>query len=100
GLELCLHHGGIPVNYRELPDALWTRLAPALGVEAADRERLASIAAFDAKQPAMTFSGDTQGKREAAGEELRQAIARWAGEPYEQLERIRLSQSLRIHTPV
>lgn len=100
GLELCLHHGGIPVNYRELPEALWTRLAPMLGVRAIDRERLESVAAFDAKQPAMSFNSDTQGKRESAGAELRQAIARWAGEPYERLERIRLSQPQRIHTLV
>lgn len=100
GLELCLRHGGIPVNYCELPGALWTRLAPTLGVRDIDRQQLESVATFDAKQPTMTFSSDTLGKRDAAGEELHQAIERWAREPYERLESIRLSKSPRGHTPV
>ena len=92
GLELCLQHDGIPVNYCELPEALWTRLAPTLGVRDSDRERLESIATFDAKQPSMTFSSDTHGKRDSAGEELRRAIERWVREPYERLESLRLSK--------
>jgi hypothetical protein len=98
GLELCQRHGGVPVNYSELPAALYTRLAPLLGIRDTDHPQLASVAAFDAKQPAMTFSDDTQSKQDSASAELRQAIARWAKEPYEQLEHLRLSARQPIHT--
>lgn len=90
GLELCQRHGGVPVNYSELPGAVWGRLAPLLGAESADEARLHEIAAFDAKQPAMAFQADGQRKRDAATDELREAIVRWAAEPYQLLERLRL----------
>jgi hypothetical protein len=90
GLQLCLQLGGVPVNYSELPDALWGRLAPLVGVNAADLPRLQEVAAFDAKQPSLSFSADSQGKRESADAALRAAIERWAGEPYARLERLRL----------
>jgi len=89
GLELCRRHGGIALNYSELPGALWGRLAPLFGVADADRAPLQAVAAFDAKQPSMTFSADGQAKRDAAGEEVRQAVERWVGAPYRELEALR-----------
>ncbi|WP_342245436.1 sulfotransferase family protein [Pseudomonas sp. OTU5201] len=89
GLELCLDHGGIPVNYSELPDALWGRLAPVFGLDEADTPTLRDIAAFDAKQPAMWFSADSQRKRDEASGEVRAAVERWADDSYEGLERLR-----------
>jgi hypothetical protein len=89
GLELCRRYGGVPVNYSELPDALWGRLAPLFGVREADVPRMREIAAFDAKQPAMWFSADSQRKREAADDQVRKAVECWAREPYESLEALR-----------
>jgi hypothetical protein len=89
GLELCRRHGGVPVNYSELPDALWGRLAPLFDVREADVPRLRELAAFDAKQPAMWFSADSQRKREAADDRVREAVDRCARAPYESLEALR-----------
>ncbi|MNF39357.1 hypothetical protein D3C84_203250 [compost metagenome] len=89
GLELCRRHGGLPVNYNELPDALWERLAPLFDVRETEVPRLRQLAAFDAKQPAMWFSADSQRKREAADDRVREAVDRWARAAYEALEGLR-----------
>jgi hypothetical protein len=99
GLELCRAQGGIPVNYNELPDALWDRLAPVFGLGEADTPKLRDIAAFDAKQPAMWFSADSQRKRDEASGEVRAAVERWADDSYEGLERIRCIEQT-LHTEV
>ncbi len=91
GLELCMRHGGIAVNYCELPGALWGRLASSFTLDEADIGPLRNTANFDAKQPRMTFTADSEQKRRMASAELRAAIARWAAEPYERLEALRLS---------
>ncbi|MGE7993780.1 sulfotransferase family protein [Pseudomonas sp. NPDC089554] len=93
GLELCRDHGGIALNYSELPHATWGRLAPLLGVMPGDTEHLQQIAAFDAKQPAMTFSSDTRRKRDEADATVREAVQRWAWAPYAELEAVRLSNA-------
>jgi len=90
GLALCEQQGGIAVNYSELPDAAWGRLAPLFGIQPDDVPQLQEVAAFDAKQPAMNFSHDSQRKRDEATDEVRAAVARWAVEPYKALESIRL----------
>ncbi|WP_243434727.1 sulfotransferase family protein [Pseudomonas sp. 30_B] len=95
GLALCQEQGCVPVNYSELPGALWGRLAPLFGLVDADVPKLRDIAAFDAKQPAMWFSADSQRKRDEAGDEVRAAVDRWARAPYEKLEQVRcLKQTL------
>ncbi|WP_044871591.1 sulfotransferase [Pseudomonas sp. LFM046] len=99
GLALCREQACVPVNYSELPEALWGRLAPIFHLVEADAPKLREIAAFDAKQPAMWFSADSQRKRDEAGDEVRAAVERWAGKPYEGLEQLRcLEQTL--HTGV
>lgn len=90
GLALCERHGAIAVNYSELPDAAWGRLGPLFGIQPGDVADLRAVAAFDAKQPAMNFSADSQRKREEASDELRVAVSRWAQAPYNALESIRL----------
>ncbi|MOA08474.1 hypothetical protein D3C78_1282440 [compost metagenome] len=89
GLELCQQGGGIAVNYSELPGALGGRLAPLFGVGEADAPRLREVAAFDAKQPSMWFSADTARKQSEADDDIRTAVARWAGDSYAELESIR-----------
>ncbi|CAI8738924.1 sulfotransferase family protein [Pseudomonas soli] len=90
GLALCERHGAIAVNYSELPDAVWGRLGPLFGIQPGDVADLRAVAAFDAKQPAMNFSADSQRKREEADDEIRAAVIRWAQAPYNALESIRL----------
>ena len=65
-------------------------VAPYLTVSPAAGAIAFYTAAFDAKQPSLSFSADSQGKRESADAALRAAIERWAGEPYARLERLRL----------
>ncbi|MFV3307725.1 sulfotransferase family protein [Pseudomonas sp. NY15181] len=89
GLELCRRHGGVALNYSELPGAVWGRLAGLLGVEDEDLARLQAVAAFDAKQPSMWFTADSQRKRDEASEQVRAAVKCWAGEAYEGLEQLR-----------
>lgn len=90
GLQLCREHGGIAVNYSELPEAIWGRLAPVFGVMPGDVPSLREVAAFDAKQPGMNFSADSQRKRAQASEEVLEGVRQWALEPYNCLEFIRL----------
>ncbi|MFJ4055655.1 sulfotransferase family protein [Pseudomonas sp. NPDC089743] len=90
GLQLCREHGGIAVNYSELPEAIWGRLAPVFGVMPGDVPSLREVAAFDAKQPGMNFSADSQRKRAQASEHVLEGVRQWALEPYNCLEFIRL----------
>jgi hypothetical protein len=90
GLELCQRLGGVPVNYSELPGALWGRLGHLFGLTQADRPALGEAAAFNAKRPGFDFVSDSQEKRDEADAAVRAAVARWAQAPYEALERLRL----------
>ncbi|UXZ45419.1 sulfotransferase family protein [Pseudomonas soli] len=90
GLALCERHGAIAVNYSELPDAVWGRLGSLFGIQPGEVADLRAVAAFDAKQPAMNFSADSQRKHEEADDEIRAAVIRWAQAPYNALESIRL----------
>ncbi|QXH57263.1 sulfotransferase [Pseudomonas maumuensis] len=90
GLALCERYGANAVNYSELPDAVWGRLGPLFGIQPGEVADLRAVAAFDAKQPAMNFSADSLRKREEASDEIREAVARWAQQPYNALESIRL----------
>lgn len=89
GLELCQRHGAVAVNYQELPDACWGRLASVFAVHDAHLPQLRETAGFDAKQPSQSFSADSQSKREAADEGLREIVEYWAGDAYRALEKWR-----------
>lgn len=99
GLAQCRRNGGVPVNYCELPDALWGRLAPLFDVRESDLAGLQQIAGRDAKQPHQGFSADSAAKRESASAEVRAAVERWALAPYQALERLRLSTATSGATP-
>lgn len=94
GLELCQQQGGIALNYRELPGALWGRLAGLFDIREGEVARLRDVAGFDAKQPTLTFTADSWQKRESAGDEIRDAVQRWAQGPYETLESLRQTMPL------
>jgi hypothetical protein len=70
------HHDdprGLFVDYRELPDAMWTAVARHFGLDLRDNEvaRMRDASRFHAKNPAALFEPDTAGKQE----EARQLIA-------------------------
>ena len=73
----ALHHSrlgkGLFVNYRELPEAFWTRILPHFGVIASEQEREAMlrVTKIDVKAPFMPFSPDGAGKQQEATDALR-----------------------------
>lgn len=76
------------VNYRELPQATWTRCAEHFGIAftAEEIERMRRAARFDAKRPKMSFVADSADKQRSASAELRQLAGQWLLAWYEQLE--------------
>ena len=94
--EAVLEHraapAGLLVDYRELPDALWTRIMPHFGVtcDAYDRALMAKTAVHDAKTPVLMFSPDSQAKQCSATPAARAAAATWLGDIHDRLERRRL----------
>ncbi len=94
--EAALQHhqsgAGMMVNYEQLPDAVWTRVADFFGAEVSDADLQAfrRVAKLDAKNPALGFESDSQAKQKKASEAARVASARWLAPLYEQLEAARL----------
>ena len=90
-LEPLAAGGGLLVNYSELPQALWTKILPHFGIEAdaADRERMAAAAKFDAKSPNMTFSGSADAKQDVLTDALRATAERHMGAIHRRLETLR-----------
>jgi hypothetical protein len=84
--------GGLLVNYRQLPDALFTAILPHFGVtcSAADRATMSAAARLDAKSPGFTFAPDSASKQQAASETARAAADRWLGDLYHSLESLRV----------
>jgi hypothetical protein len=82
---------GALLNYRDLPQAVWQRVAGRFGIEltAEERTRLESESAGDAKNPLMAFSPDAAEKRRGASELIRQVCAERLDPWYERLEALR-----------
>jgi hypothetical protein len=88
GAAGCRAFGGRPVNYRELPDALWGPLAEDFGV-VPDESTIALLrdaARLDAKNPHFEFVADSAQKRADASAELRAAVDRRIAPAYASLE--------------
>jgi len=85
---------GLLVNYRELPQAVHTRIARHFGLElsGADHQALADAARRDAKNPSVAFEDDSRRKQDRATPALRHAARRSAQPAYEKLERGRATQ--------
>ena len=93
------HHqssAGMMINYDQLPEAVWTRVADFFGLEVsdADMERFRLVANVDAKNPGLGFESDSQPKQNKANKTVRVTAARWLSPVYEQLETARLSSSV------
>jgi hypothetical protein len=83
--------GGLLVNYRQLPDALFTTILPHFGVECceADRAAMTEATRYDAKSPGVEFAPDSGAKQRAATPTARAAADRWLGGLYARLEVLR-----------
>jgi hypothetical protein len=76
------------VNYRELPQAVWTTIMPHFAVAASERDHaaMAETARLDAKSPSFAFAPDSEAKQRDATATTRAAADRQLGELYRQLE--------------
>jgi len=88
--------GGLLVNYRQLPDALFTAILPHFGVVCGETDRTAmtQAARYDAKTPSFAFEPDSDSKQKAATQTARGAADRWLGDLYRRLEALRAEGSL------
>ena len=79
---------GLFVNYRELPQAVFTDILPHFGMACSERERsvMSEAARFDAKTPQLEFANDSAEKRRRASERTRALAERHLGEIYRRLE--------------
>lgn len=86
--------GGRLVNYRQLPEALFTEILPHFGAAASEAELQAmrAAAARDAKTPEQAFAPDVQDKQRAATATLRAICARRLDAAYQRLEAMRTAQ--------
>lgn len=83
------------VNYRQLPEAVETLIAPHFGLrlDGAEQEAMRGVARFHAKAPgALVFQADAARKQREADEELRALAARWIAPAYAALERVRTAR--------
>jgi hypothetical protein len=81
--EAALAHlddDGLAVAYDDLPEAVWTTIAPHFGLhlDATDVERMRANSGDDAKRPGRSFTPDSADKRASASAQLRAVAGRWA----------------------
>lgn len=83
--------GGLLVNYRDLPAAMFSAILPHFGMtlSADDRAAMLEAARFDAKMPGSAFAPDSAAKRQSASSTARAAAERRIGDIYRQLESLR-----------
>jgi hypothetical protein len=80
--------GGLLVNYRSLPQAVFTAIMPHFGMACDKHERdvMAAAARRDAKAPHFEFADDNAAKQSAASAPLRALAERHLGDIYRRLE--------------
>ncbi|HWW26712.1 MAG TPA: aspartyl beta-hydroxylase [Caulobacter sp.] len=86
--------GGRFINYRQLPEALFTEILPHFGVSAsqAELQAIRAAAVRDAKAPEQSFAPDTRDKQQAATPALRAICAQRLDGVYQRLEAMRAKQ--------
>lgn len=88
------HHknGGMLINNRALPQAVWSSISPFFGVSCSETERdnLQAITNLEANNPAVAFQNNPGGKKEKAMARIREAATKWLYPVYEKLEAVRL----------
>ena len=94
-LEKAAQHAAeandVLVEYRELPDAIWTKIGRMFSVNFTQEElaTMRSAAKLDAKSPYFEFEPDSQRKQREASAPVREACRQWLDEPYARLESLR-----------
>jgi len=85
--------GGLLIDYGQLPNAVFTKILPHFAVtpDADERALMAAAAQKDAKAPWSAFTADSQTKRAAASEAIREAAATHLAEAHARLEAVRLA---------
>lgn len=79
--------GGMAVDYTELPDVVWTRVAEHFGIAwtEADVEKMREVVPYHAKNPSFYFEGDKESKQKSASDEVRSLCATFIEPHYAQL---------------
>jgi hypothetical protein len=91
---VLVHHGAdksLLINYRQLPEAVWTAIMPHFGVACGDHDRdaMAQVARYDAKTPSFEFTADSESKQREATAPVRAVAEERIGEIYQRLEVLR-----------
>jgi hypothetical protein len=88
-------YGGKLVEYKQLPDIVWTDLGRQFGIQftTAEVDHLKQVATFDAKNPARRFENDTEAKNREATDDVRRLAAQWIAPHSAKLEEIRRAQT-------
>lgn len=82
--------GGLFLDYRHLPHAVFTAVLPHFGLSCSDAERvrMGQAAQRNAKSPGFAFVGDSQSKQDGASAAVRRAAGCHLGEIHVRLERL------------
>jgi len=91
---VLVHYGAgksLLINYRQLPEAVWTAVLPHFSVVSSDQDRnaMAQVARYDAKTPSFEFTPDSEAKQREATESVRAIANERIGEIYRRLEVLR-----------
>jgi hypothetical protein len=86
---------GMPIEYRQLPDAVWGTVQRHfdLNLTPEEVERMKQTARFDAKNPRQAFAGDAESKQREASDDVRLLAEQWIEPHYRKLEEIRRAQT-------
>jgi hypothetical protein len=86
--------GGLVVNYRELPEAMFTKILPHFGVAPTPEEhdQMSRAMRIDAKAPGFAFQPDSAAKRAEAKPAIAEICERRLSGVYRRLEEIRAGQ--------
>jgi hypothetical protein len=86
--------GGLLIDYRELLEAVFTKILPHFGAACGAQERtsMRDEARYAAKAPSFEFAGDSEAKQRRATSALRGLAERHFGDVIRQLEDLRKAQ--------
>ncbi len=89
GEQIEKHHG-VLVDYRELPQAIWTQIATAFSLTftVSEMETMQAASKIDAKSPFFEFESDSERKRNEASPSLREACAEWLDSHYQRIKEL------------
>lgn len=85
------HESGLLVNYKQLPEAMWSSIPEFFGIEysEADTEILNRVSQLDAKNPSLPFTNDAEDKNRSATDLMRSSADGLVVPIYERLEAAR-----------